>query len=361
MAEQELDRSEEATPFKRQEARKKGTVTRSQDVSAAVMAAGLLSVIVFFGAGMMRQELMLFQSFWTGSAGWSFDTAYVARHLASFVWRALVILTPLWLTLIVLALLSGAGQAGIVISTEPLKPDWKRLNPVEGFKRLFSFRMLFEGLKTTLKFTLFVLVLYWAVKSLWPKLLPLSLSNVGGLSQTLAAGSQSVLTRMLVAMLVIAVIDWVYVRREIAKKLRMSRREVRDEVKRREGDPRIKAKLRELRMQFLQRTQSLGKVKDADVLVVNPQHLAVAIKYQREAMQAPQVLAKGAGELALKMREIARRSGVPILENKPLARALFREIKIDGWIPEEHYAAVAKALVWAFRIRHSNTALKGNA
>lgn len=359
MAEQELDRSEEATPFKRREARKKGTVTRSQDVSTAAAIMGLFAVIVFFGADILHQALTLFRSMWLHAIDSEFDTAQLATMLASFVWQALVILAPLWLTLIVIALCSGAAQVGIMISAEPVKPDWKRLNPIQGLKRLFSLRMLFEGLKTSLKFILFILVLYWAVKALWPGLLPLPLSNTMTFAHTLGSGVHDIVGRMLVALIVVALIDWIYVRREINRKLRMSRREVRDEIKRREGDPRIKAKLREIRMQFLQRTQSVGKVKDADVLIVNPRHLAIAVKYQRQEMQAPQVVAKGAGELALKMREVARRSGVPVLENRQLARALFREVKIDEWIPQAHYAAVAKALVWAFRVRGLRPAQEG--
>jgi flagellar biosynthetic protein FlhB len=351
MAEQELDRSEDATPFKRQQARKKGTVTRSQDVSTAVAAAALLLVMVFFGCYIMHQALALFQACLVQPITAIFN----ATQLLTYGWQALAVLSPLWLTLLILPLLSGTAQVGFIISSEALKPDWKRLSLAQGLKRLFSLRMLFEGLKTSLKFILFIIVLYWAIKGLWPKLLPLSLSHVSVLAQALGLGTQQIITKLLAALILIAVFDWLYVRREVTKKLRMSRRERRDEVKQHEGDPRIKAKLSEIRRQFLQRTQSVGRVKEADVLIVNPQHLAIAIKYQREEMQAPQVLAKGAGDIALKMREVAHRSGVPVLENKALARSLFRELKIDDWIPEAYYAAVAKALVWAFRVRRHST------
>ena len=358
MAEQELDRSEEATPFKRQEARKKGTVAKSQDVGAAVTVLGLLIVVMFFGQKMVLAVLGLIRQFWMSPVSAMEEPALFGQTVALLFWQVLLALSPLWGILVVFALVSGAAQVGIVISAEPMKPDWKKLNPVTGFKRLFSWKLLFEGVKTTIKFTLFVSIIYWAVKGIWPKLLFLPQSNNLGMVKTLGEGSQTVMQRMLIAMIFIAFLDWIYVRYDVGKKLRMSRRELKDEVKRREGDPRIKAKLRELRMQFLQRSQSVSKVKDADVLIVNPQHLAVAVKYDRKDMMAPQVLAKGAGELALKMREVARRKGIPILENKPLARSLFRDVKINDWVHEEYYAAVARALVWAFRIRYGKAVLE---
>lgn len=359
MAEEELDRSEEATPFKKEEARKKGTVARSQDMAAAVAVSGLLLTMVFSGRHMVEEAQELFRSLLRASLDLN-DATLAMGVLAAALMQAIRILTPLWLVLIAFAVLSNMAQVGVKISFEPLKPDWKKLNPIQGFKRIFSLKMVFEGVKTLLKFVFFVLVVYWAILGVWPKLLSLSWANAPQFAQGMGVGAQQVITRMLAILLVIAAIDWLYVRRDMGKKLRMSRREVKDESKRREGDPRIKNKLRELRMQLMQKTQSVGKVKDADVLIVNPQHLAIAVKYERVDMMAPVVLAKGSGEMALKMKEIARRSGIPILENKPLARALFRDVKIDEWVPESHYAAVAKALIWAFRIR-SGGADKGVA
>lgn len=157
--------------------------------------------------------------------------------------------------------------------------------------------------------------------------------------------------KLLIALAFITMIDVLYTRWDFSKRMRMSRREIRDEHKRREGDPRIKTRLRELQRETLKRSQSLGKVKDADVLITNPVHLAVAIKYDREKIDAPLVIAKGAGFLAAKMREVAHHHRVPVVENKLLARALFFHTGIDQAVPVEHYSVMAKIIFWAYSVR----------
>jgi flagellar biosynthesis protein FlhB len=150
---------------------------------------------------------------------------------------------------------------------------------------------------------------------------------------------------------IIALIDLTISRWDFARKLRMSRREIREEFKRREGDPRIKSRLRELQREMLKRTGSVGRVKDADALIVNPVRLAVAVKYDKEILDAPVVTAKGAGLLAFRMRDAAKRHGVPIIRNKLLARELFHKVSIDQAVPAEHFSALARILLWVFALR----------
>lgn len=353
MAEQEQDRSEEATPYKREEARKKGSVARSQDMQAAVAVGMVLLVLMVSGPGMVRKSLGMFAALWSHAGELTFSPDGLMAWLSALTIELFQVFLPLWLVLMLAAIVAGIAQAGLVLSAEPLKPDWKRLNPIEGFKRLFTLQVLFEAAKSSVKFCVFSVVLYYALDSLLPSWLFLTNSGVAQIANATGGGVLLVMQRLLLAMLLAAVIDWLFVRRTLAKRLRMSKREVRDEHKRREGDPRIKSKLREIRLQFLQKTRSLARVKEADVLVVNPQHLALAIQYKRGQMAAPLLLAKGAGELAIKMKDVARRHGVPIMENKPLARGLYREVDVNEWIPDTYFGAVAKALVWAFKVRRT--------
>ncbi|WP_046156417.1 EscU/YscU/HrcU family type III secretion system export apparatus switch protein [Chromobacterium vaccinii] len=351
MAEQEQDRSEEATPHKREEARKKGSVARSQDVLGAVSALTLLLALMTLGPGMARHCLGIFASLLSHAGEWSFSQDALSvwmRNLGVELFRTMA---PLWFLLALTAALAGAAQVGLVFSAAPLKPDWEKLNPLEGFKRLFTLRSLFEAAKSSVKFLAFSLALYWIIRGMLPDWMLLTGAGAGRVADATGAALLQVLRYMALAMLVVAAADWLFVKRTLSKKLKMSKREVKEEYKRREGDPRIKSKLKEIRQQFLQKTRSASRVKEADVLVVNPRHLALAIQYKRGEMAAPMLLAKGAGEMALKMKETARRHGVPILENKPLARGLFRDVDVDEWIPDAYFGAVAKALVWAFRVK----------
>ncbi|OQS40685.1 EscU/YscU/HrcU family type III secretion system export apparatus switch protein [Chromobacterium haemolyticum] len=351
MAEQEQDRSEEATPHKREEARKKGSVARSQDVLGVVSALTLLLALMALGPGMARHCLGLFAMLLSHAGEWSFAQQALSVWMRQLALALFQTLLPLWLLLALTAGVAGAAQVGLVFSTEPLKPDWQKLNPMEGLKRLFTLRSVFEAAKSSIKFLAFSLVLYWIIREMLPDWLLLTGAGPGRVAAATGNALLQVLRYMVLVMLLAAVVDWLFVKRTLSKKLRMSKREVKEEHKRREGDPRIKSKLKEIRLQFLQKTRAAARVPEADVLVVNPRHLALAIQYQRGKMAAPLLLAKGAGEMALKMKETARRHGVPILENRPLARGLFRDVDVDEWIPDAYFGDVAKALVWAFRVK----------
>jgi flagellar biosynthetic protein FlhB len=169
--------------------------------------------------------------------------------------------------------------------------------------------------------------------------------------------AQSLFVKLILAMLFVALIDLVYSRWEFTRQMHMSRREVRDELKHREGDPRIRQKLRQLRVELLKRTRALRSVPGSDVIITNPTHIAVAVRYREEEGRGPKLLAKGAGDLALRMRRIAQRHGIPIVENRRLARALFREVDFDAFVPEQWYPEVARILVWVYlqRERQSQT------
>lgn len=349
--EQEHDRSEPATPFKLEEARRRGQVAKSPEFASWLMlvVAVLMCWIAF--APTVTRTLHLTAALFDQSGHIELSMRSAERLFAATA-MFLGSVFGLWLVLLVLsALLSGFVQVGPVFSTHPLKPDFTRLNPIIGFKRVFNARMLYEAAKTFVKLGIVALVLYLFVQSELGKLLGLQQVDAK-LHATLLRESVLRLAMMMLAALgLIAVFDLAFVKWEFARKMRMSRRELREEVKRRDGDPKVKAKIRELQREAARRGASLKRVPDADVLVTNPTHLGVAIKYERGKSVAPVVIAKGSGEMALRMRIKAAQARVPIVENRSLARLLFRSVPIDAAVPPESYAEVARLLAWAYRLR----------
>jgi flagellar biosynthetic protein FlhB len=222
------------------------------------------------------------------------------------------------------------------------------LNPITGFKRLFSKKLLFESFKSIVKIAIFGAVIYFAVVSFLPTLMGLIDTDPQVYPKLLIDEGRELAYKLILALLIIALLDLVYTRWDYAQQMRMSHRDVKEEVKRREGDPQIRSKRRQLQKEAVERAGSIRKVPDADVLITNPTHLAIAIKYQRHTMIAPEVIAKGAGELAAAMKKVAKRHNVVTVENKKLARALFKKSDVDGLVPEALYPETAKILAWVF-------------
>jgi len=353
MAEQEQSRNEQATPFKLREARKRGSVAKSLELNSLFILAGFLVCMQLWGWQIIQQQLSLDREIF----GQAHEVAFQASSIFSWLMAILVKLTyivaPLFLTLLVIGLVANIAQVGFVFSTFPLKPDADRINPISGFKRIFSVKLLFEAIKNLIKIALFGTVLYFALKKMMPSLLELLYVNPVSYVRRGLDSMNAVIFKLLLMLLLVALADFVYTRWDYGNRLKMSRREIKEEVKRREGDPRIRSRIRELQGETLKRSKALKRVPDADVLITNPTHLAVALLYKRGEMQAPKVIAKGAGELAEKMKFVARQHKVPVVENKMLARALFREVDFDGCVPSALFPVVAKLLIWVYAMRET--------
>jgi flagellar biosynthetic protein FlhB len=356
VAEQEQNRSEQATPFRLEEARRKGQVPRSLDVSSVASIALLLGVTYFAGMQLIEVIAQAFRSVLSlAGAGPLAPGALVA--LLSHAGRALgPDLAAILLIAVLAAVVVGLLQSGPVLSVEPLRPKLERLNPVEGFKRLFSVRAAYEIVKTLVKFVVLAGIGWLVITDLMSSVMSLAQMDPRTYFTPLILWSCRLLGALVAALMLVALIDLVFSRWEYARRLRMSRRELLEETKQREGDPRIRARLRENRREVLKRTGALSRVKDADVLITNPVHVAVALQYRRAVMPTPIVLAKGAGELASAMMTNARKHGVPIVQSPTLARMLFRAVSIDEPIPEAVFAQVARILAWVFALRAAREA-----
>jgi flagellar biosynthetic protein FlhB len=351
MAEQDFDLSEEATPHKLDQARKRGTVAKSQELMAVAVLATMATMLYATGWDSFKQTVLLERQVVAQATRLDWTVDGVAAWMSAVMFDALHVLAPLLFALAVVSILINVVQTGPVFTTDPLKPDFTRLNPVNGFKRFFSMRIVYEAVKSVFKLAVLATVAYFAIRDRILMLIGLSMLDPKGYAKELIVVAASLLFKLVFALLIIALVDVVYTRWEFAKRMRMSRRDVRDEVKHREGDPRVRARLRELRREALRRSKAMRKLPSADVLITNPTHVAVALTYDHGKVGAPQVVAKGAGELARKMRQIASRHHIPVVQNKPLARALFREVDYDGFVPEKWYPQVAKIMVWVYAMR----------
>jgi len=361
MAEQEQNRNENATPFKLQEARKRGQVSKSPDMVSAAILLGMVAYLYAMGWSSTRDQLKLAQAVLTHAGRLDFSFASTLGFVHRLLTDGLIALAPFLLMLLLIAIVANLGQTGPVFSLKPLSPDFDRINPAKGFERIFSMRLVYMAVKSLIKLALLACVFVLAMQQLIGPLIGLLNVDPRNYAPRLLDLSAALAFKLAMVIFVMALIDVAYVRWEFAKRMRMSRRELREEVKHREGDPRIRAKLRELRIEMLKRSRALKKVPSADVLVTNPTHVAVAISYKHGEMHAPRLVAKGAGALAEKMKKLAYRHGIPVVEQAPLARALFHKVDHDEFVPEEFYPPVLKILVWVYAMREARAPQGGAA
>jgi flagellar biosynthetic protein FlhB len=350
MADDDAERTEPATPKRREDVRKKGDVAQSREVgSALILLAVLLACLSPLGAGVVVAVASLARAVWSGAV---ITPGNLADYHAVWLEHVAVLsaaLLPLLLVILVAGTVGSAVQVGPLFSLEAMQPRLDRLSLVKGLKRMASLDRLFDLGKALVKIGVAVLV-SWLV--LGPQLEAILALGESELRDALALAAL-LIRRLTIGILVgfgaFALLDLLYTRFRYEKKLRMTRQEVRDEQKQREGDPKVKAQLR-ARARELTRLRMIGAVAQADVVVTNPTHYAVALRYARESMAAPQVVAKGRNKLALRIRERARQAEVPIVENPPLAQLLYKTAPLGREIPESLYRAVAEVLAYITRL-----------
>jgi flagellar biosynthetic protein FlhB len=349
MADDFGEKTEAPTPRRRQEAREQGNIARSPDLTAAVIIlAGMVS-LKWFGDGLVQalRILMgrLLDQEWLTTSGADINATVLAALVV--VGKAIA---PVLLGLMIAAVLVNLVQVGLFFSPKRLQPRLEALSPLKGLGRLFGRG---NGLVTLvmnlLKLSLVTAVAYSAIHGRLNQILGVSGLEFGQIFLLGASVVYAVAIRIGILLLVLALIDYAYQRWRNERQLRMSKQEVKDEMRRMEGDPQIKQRRRQIQLQrVMQRIRK--EVPQADVIVTNPTEFAVALKYDHETMHAPRVVAKGQGYIAQVIRQIAVENGVPILERKPLARALYRLVEVGQEIPEQFYAAVAEILAYVYEL-----------
>jgi len=343
------EKTEEPTPRRREEARKRGQVAKSREVAAVAVLSGSLLSLVMGGSYMLGQLFSLWRVF-LGFPERGLDQRSAQGLLELAVKLGLKALLPLWAILLPVAFLSFYLQTGGLAAWETLVPKAERIDPIKGFKRLFSLPSLVELLKSVLKLLLISYVAYLVVDSEKERVLLLARAEVPELGRVLFVLARNLFFKTLLALAVLAILDFLFQRWETERQLRMTKEELKEELKQTEGDPWVKSKIRQIQRAMAQK-RMMAEVPKADVVITNPVHYAVALKYELKEMPAPQVLAKGKGHLAQRIKEIAEEAGVPVVENPPLAQALYRDVEVGGFIPQELYQAVAEVLAYVYRLK----------
>ncbi|MDP5281197.1 flagellar biosynthesis protein FlhB [Sphingomonas sp. DG1-23] len=343
------DKTESPTDKKLEDARERGEVPMAPEMKHAAMFVAAL--VVMGGLGTWTMQLMgsLFVRLWGSAEDFRMEPAG-AQDFATGLFGAIASsLLPILGALFAFALLGGFLQGRPMLSASRIKPKWSKLNPVSGFMRTFSKQSLIEFLKTLAKLCLVVGIGAWIA---WPHAATID-RLVGADLVSMGAAANDIVYAMLfpIALLVgaLAMFDFAWQRFAFLKKMRMTKQEIKDEYKQSEGDPKIKGKIRQLQMQRA-KGRMMANVPKASVVITNPTHYAIALQYDHGAMNAPVVVAKGVDNVALKIREIAGEHNIPMVENRPLARALYASAEIDHPIPVEHYAAVAEVISYVMKI-----------
>lgn len=343
------EKSEQASDKRREEFRKKGQVAQSREVQTAAMLAGFVILWYSYGPTFWMGLSRLLAHLWENSGTFVLSPTSTVSLFGFLLGQLALLLWPLLLLVLVVGFLASFLQIGWIFTTDPLTPDFSKLDPVQGMKRFISWRSLSELLKSLAKI---ILVGWVAYRTIQPELESLVLlTNMEVVDTLVFLGRLSglVLVKTCGVIVVLAVIDFLFVRWEMDQKMKMTKQEQKEELRESEGDPYLKARVRSLQLQ-MSRRRMMAAVPTADVVITNPTHLSVAIVYNRGRMDAPQVVAKGADLVAMRIREIARENRVPLVENVAVARALY-QVELGAAVPEEMFVAVAEILAYVYNLK----------
>ena len=344
------NKTEDPTPKRRKEAREKGQIARSPDLTAW---SGLLFVTFLMQSAAARAvETMTWLTGEMRDKIITPDPATAIGLLGDAMWRFALVALPLMGALLVVGVLGGLMQVGLKPSAKPLKPKWERVNPFKGIKRMVSPMSAWEGAKSTLKVAVIAGAAYPPLRATADAMAGADRPPVETVAVIVGTGMLTIIRNAAVAGLVIAIADYLLQRRKTLKSMKMTKQEVRDEHKQQEGDPMLKGAIRERQMR-MSRNRMMADVANADAVIVNPTHIAVALKYDA-AKGAPRVVAKGSGEVATRIREQAEEHGVPIVRDVPLARTLHKVCEIGHEVPLEMYEAVARLLAFVYALKARN-------
>lgn len=345
------EKTEKATPRKREDERKKGRVAKSQDVNTAIILLFAFIMLAVYGSTMKEQLTNLYQYTFTEYIHWDLNIHTTMILVREIFFEILKVVAPVMLIAFIAAIIANVLQIGFLYTTEPLKFDLKRLDPIQGAKRIFSIRALIELLKSFFKIAFIGVITFSVIWKYKDEMLQVSLKNAENALSFFGKVTMIMAFAAIIALIILAVFDYAYQRFDYEKNLRMSKQEVKDEFKNVEGDPLIRSKMREKQRQIAMQ-RMMSEVPEADVIITNPTHYSVAIKYNEAVASAPIVVAKGIDEIALKIREVAKAHDITFVENKQLARSLYHEVEIGEVIPEKFYQAVAEVLAYVYRLEN---------
>jgi flagellar biosynthetic protein FlhB len=343
------EKTEEPTSRKIEKAREEGNVPKSMEAAGFVVLFLALLVLFFY----VKYIVFYFEDFFKyfySFIGVEITKEVVFNILIKGAFYFFIVMFPIFLVVVIAGILANVAQFGFLFTTKVLIPKFEKLNPIKGLKNLFSVKKLVEGVKITLKVFIAFFVGFKIFLVFFSEMPKLALMDFFDQIRWLEEKVVLIVLSMLAVFFVFAVIDFIYQRYTYKKSLRMSKQEIKDEYKQTEGNPEVKAKIRQLQREMAKK-RMLAEVPKADVVITNPTHYAVALRYDKTKDEAPRVVAKGVDNIALKIKEIAREAGVMIVENPPLARELYKLVDVDEIIPPKLYKAVAEILAYVYRAK----------
>ena len=341
-----------ATPHKRNESREKGQVAKSNELATTLALIGVLSFFFVAGYDTYHHLIDIMYGAFTAIGG-QLSAGKTILIFLSLMGIAFKIIAPVMIVAVIVGVLGNIFQIGLIFSSQPLMPQMSRINPISGFQRILSMRGLFEAVKSIFKIVLIGYIVYRTIMSGLVDVVSLvdaDKSNIAALFvSTVGRIGFQVFLRAALALLFLSIFDFLYQRWQHEQDIRMTREEIREEMKRTEGDPEIRRRIRRVQRELSQ-ARMMKAIPEADAVITNPVHLAVAIKYDYEVMDSPYVVAKGERKIARQIREIAEEHGVPIVENPPLAQALYKNVEVGEAIPMEFYQAIAEVLAYVHEL-----------
>ena len=344
------EKTEKATPKKKQDARKKGQVAKSQDIGTAFVLLGVFFLLSLYGPAML--DILKDMTIGVFGQYMLLDVTVdnIMYLFISIMLELVFFLAPVMGVAMIFGVIGNYIQVGVLFTGEPMKPKLEKIDPIKGFKRIFSMSALVNMIKSILKVVVLGLVTFIILWNQMDDILILFQKNVTAALATIS----SLVVKMGLwgsgALLFIAILDFIYQKYDHEKKLRMSKQDIKDEYKNIEGDPLIKSKIKQKQREMAMR-RMMDEVPNADVVITNPTHYAIAIKYDESKADAPYVVAKGVDFVAQKIKLIAKEKDIVMIENRPLARALYSQVEINQTIPEEFFKAVAEILAYVYRIK----------
>lgn len=346
------ERTEAPTTKRREDFRKKGQVAQSKEVQTAALFTLVLLFWLFYLPTFWQGLITLISSIWQSIGDYSI-TSLSTMHLAVFILKEVGwLLSPLFLLVVLIGFFSSVFQFGWLLTAKPLTPDFSKLNPIKGFGRFFSKKSMIEVVKSLLKVILVGWIAYATIIDNFGQALILTDTSIGTTIIFLGKTAALILAKICAILIFIAFLDFMFVKWEMEEKMKMTKQELKEEYKETEGDPHLKAQIRSIQ-QEMARKRMMADVPQADVIITNPTHISVAIRYDSSEMDSPVIIAKGADFIAMKIREIARQHEIPLVENPPVAR-LLHKLDIGESVPEDLFKVIAEILAHVYSLTPVN-------
>jgi len=347
------DKTEDPTPKKLEESREKGQLGKSQDLTAAIMSSIALLFLYFYGGRIVDFHIQALIYMFTHFDTMDLSTKSIFSLAMSAGYSSIMMMLPFFMVMFIAAIIANVTQIGFLWTYKPMTPDFNKINPISGIQQKFKLKTVMLAIMNIAKLLVFSLVGYLVLSD---AITGIFIQTGQDIVYSMAIFSQvffKLALYIVIVMLILAIIDFSYQKWQNFQSNKMTKQEVKDEHKNYEGDPKIKQKRRQIQQQMA-RQRMMKDVKDADVVITNPTHYSIAVKYDEVAMRAPIIVAKGVDVLALKIREIAKTNSVPIVENKPLARALYKSTEIGEPIPQKPFKAVAEILAYVYSLKQGS-------